>query len=582
MQEHLKEIIEKNDLKTVFQPIISLQNGRIIGYEALTRGPIDSKYRNPEILFEDAKQSNLLWDLEILCRANAIEAFSGFNSDKFLFLNVDPEIIRDKHFIKGLTKELLSEYNINPMNLIFEITEKTSINDYENFNEVINYYKSQGYKIAIDDVGTGYSGLTTIANTRPYYIKIDKSLIKGISFDNFKKSIVKALVEFVNTANAKIIAEGIEDEVDLYTLIEIGVHYGQGYYIARPSNYVVDSVDLISERIIEKNLKMKKNNFSSCASVEIGEIAREDKGIFPLLPCSELYKFFKDNPNVQGIPVVNAHKKIEGLVMNSSFLSMVGTQYGWSVFMKRPVQLVMDLNPLVVDYHTSLDKVSKIVVSREESKLYDYILVEKDNKYYGVVPIATLLEKTMEHELRIAKYSNPLTGLPGNVVIEDTISRMISEKNDFSLLYFDINDFKAYNDTYGFEKGDKVLIFAAGIIKKYVSSFKDSFVGHVGGDDFVAIVKDQNIKELCKKITDDFDCKISNFYSEDHKSKGYIRCKNRKNKDENYSLMSISIAVIQNIEHYESIFDLTETAAKVKKYCKDESRKVKKSCFLIN
>ena len=96
--------------------------------------------------------------------------------------------------------------------------------------------------------------------------------------------------------------------------------------------------------------------------------------------------------------------------MNSNFFSKVGTQYGWSIFMKRPIHLIMDPTPLIVDYYTSLDKVSKIIISREEDKLYDYIILEKDNRYYGVVPVISLLEKTMQFEVNVAKYSNPLTG----------------------------------------------------------------------------------------------------------------------------------------------------------------------------
>jgi len=139
MSDELKKVISSNNLRSVFQPIVSLQTGEVIGYEALTRGPVDSKYMNPEILFEEAKKYGLLWELEILCRSNAIKTFSKHISDKLLFVNIDPAVLNDEHFIKGFTKEILTEHNISPMSLIFEITEKTSIENYKNFNEVINY-----------------------------------------------------------------------------------------------------------------------------------------------------------------------------------------------------------------------------------------------------------------------------------------------------------------------------------------------------------------------------------------------------------------------------------------------------------
>ena len=582
MSDELRRIIASNNLRSVFQPIVSLKTGDVIGYEALTRGPVDSKYINPEILFEEAKTHDLLWDLEILCRSNAIKTFSSHDSDKLLFVNVDPAVLKDEHFIKGFTKDILTEHNISPLSLIFEITEKTSIDNYKNFNEVIDYYKSQGYKIAIDDVGTGYSGLTTIANTRPNYIKMDMSLITNVTRDNFKKAIIKSFVEFANTTNTKIIAEGIEDVCDLYTLIEIGVHYGQGYLINRPNDYLLETPELIKKRIVDKNISLKKHSFSSSSNVEIGEIARQDNPVISTTTCSEIDKLFKSNSNLTGVPIVNSDYMTIGIVMNSNFFSKVGTQYGWSIFMKRPVHLIMDRNPLVVDYYTSLDKVTKIVISREEDKLYDYIIVEKDNKYYGVVPVISLLEKTMQFEVNVAKYSNPLTGLPGNVVIEDSISKLILEKKEFSLLYFDINDFKAFNDTYGFENGDRILSFTASVIQKYTCLYKESFLGHIGGDDFVVIILGHDAYELCQNIINEFDSNISNFYNKDDRENGYIQSFNRNNNEENYPIMSLSIALVTDKNKtYANIYELTEDAAKIKKKCKIESRKIMKSCYLM-
>lgn len=582
MKSELMDIIYNNRLFSVFQPILSLKDGEILGYEALTRVKNIGKYQNPEILFDEAKECDLLWDLEILCRSNAIKAYSKFKTEKLLFLNVDPNVMRDEHFIKGFTKEILTEYNISPMSLIFEITEKSTIENYSNFKEIIDYYKNQGYKIAIDDVGTGFSGLTTIAETRPMYIKIDKGLINGVNRDNFKKAIVKSLVEFANTTNTKIIGEGIEDVNDLYTLIDMGVHYGQGYLFQKPNNQLTGIPENIITMILEKNESKKRHRFSPSSNVVIGEIARIEKPAHPSMTCSQIDSSFKDNPNLRGIPIVDNNQSVLGIIMQSNFLSKVGTQYGWSLYMKRPVHLIMDPYPLVIDYATPLDVVSKIVVSREEEKLYDYIIVEKDNKYFGIVPIISLLEKSMELELNVAKYANPLTGLPGNVVIEDSINKVLEDKRDFSLLYFDLNDFKAYNDTYGFEKGDKIISYTASIIQKHVSAYKDGFVGHIGGDDFIAIIQNKDVNTLCEGITFEFDNNIPHFYNEEDRKRGYICSINRNNSEESFPLMSLSIAVVESGDSMcSSIFDITEIAAKTKKKCKQKSKNMMKSCYIV-
>ena len=578
MEEKLKKIITERQFNIIFQSVVSLTNGEIIGYEALTRGPEGSLFYNPELLFEEAKKANLLWELEKVTRISAIEKFNSFRSDKLLFLNVDPEIIKDEHFIKGTTKEVLEFYGINPSNLIFEITEKTAIRDYKAFKNVIDHYKIQGYKIAIDDVGAGYSGLSAIGEIKPHYVKIDMSLIRNIDKDNFKKAIVKALVEFANNTNIKLISEGIETIDELYTLIEIGVHLGQGFLLAKPSEELVSLREEIKNMIIFRNLFVEKLRFASVKTIKIGEIARHDKPISPFTLGQEVEDIFTKNPNLQGITVVD-NKKIVGLVMRKDFFSRIGTQYGWSVYMKRPIYKLMDSNPLVVDYHLPISDVVKSVVTREEDKLYDYVIVEKDGEYWGVVPVITLLEKSMQLELNIAKYSNPLTGLPGNLIIEEKIKEVISKNEPFSLMYFDLNNFKAYNDVYGFEKGDKVLKYVANILERHLYFYEGSFLGHVGGDDFVAIVMTYDVERLCKNIIEEFDYNIVKFYNEVDVKRGYIRSINRLGKEENFPIMGISIAVLNNSHrNFSSVEEVSEIAAQVKM----KSKKYGKSHYIID
>ncbi|GAA0180702.1 hypothetical protein SH2C18_33460 [Clostridium sediminicola] len=242
MLTELNNIITSCDIRTVFQPIITLRNGSILGYEALSRGPKNSPLEYPDELFNTAKKYNKTWELEYLCRKIAITSAKYKNLHKFLFLNVDPTIINSKNFIKGFTKEFLIENNISPNLIIFEITEKTIIDDYNNFKSALKNYKNQGYEIALDDFGSGYSGLKTLYETKPNFAKIDMDLVRNIHKDHFKITLMKSLVTFANSTNIKIIAEGIESKEELMTLIELGVHYGQGYYIQKPQETIEEDI----------------------------------------------------------------------------------------------------------------------------------------------------------------------------------------------------------------------------------------------------------------------------------------------------------------------------------------------------
>ncbi|SNX53529.1 GGDEF domain-containing protein [Thermoanaerobacterium sp. RBIITD] len=575
--DELKMIIEGKKITTLFQPVVSLQNGEIIGYEALSRGFLGNSLYSPDELFNTAKRENMVFELERICRINAIANFNVFDTDKLLFINVDPDILKDEHFIKGNTKDILKFFNANPSNVIFEVTEKTCVEDYKSFKKVIDNYKSQGYKIAIDDVGTGYSGLSMIAETRPYYIKIDITLIKNIDRDNLKRAIVKALVEFANTTGMKLIAEGIENVDELSTVIELGVHFGQGFLLKKPGESLSDIDNDIKDMIIKFNSLNEKLRFSTSAAISIGEIARRDVGVSPFVFGNVIEKIFMENQNIQGIPMVENGKTV-GLIMRKKFFSHIGTQYGWAIYMKRPVYKIMDTDPLIVDYNTPINDVAKAVISRDEDKLYDYIIVNKNNNYYGVVPVITLLEKTMQLELNIAKYSNPLTGLPGNLIIEENLNKILKENKEFSLLYFDLNNFKAYNDVYGFENGDKVIKYTANIIERHLYFYNDSFLGHIGGDDFIAIVKTLDVEKLCKNIIQEFDHNIVRFYNDADIERGYICTLDRFDNETCFPIMGISISVVNSLnKNFNNIDEISEFASKIKKACK----KFKKSHYII-
>lgn len=566
----LTSILDNNNINSVFQPIISLSDASVIGYEALSRGPRGTALERPDHLFDTAKKMNKLWDLELLCRIAALERAKYMPPDKMLFINVDPKIIHDARFQKGLTREILDKYHIDPTNIIFEITEKTSIDDYRSFRRILDNYTSQGYKIAIDDTGSGYSGLRMLAETRPQFIKIDMQLVRDIDKDNLKQALIRAFYDFAVSTNMKIIAEGIETVSELYTLIDIGIHYGQGFLLQKPMPQFLELRPDIKQLIKDKVEQKKKETFYTAVTMPVGEIARADISFGAGTSGSAAIEAFNSNPVMRGLPVVENGKPV-GLLMKDKFLAHLATQYGVAIYMNRPISLLMDQNPLIVDYDTPLEQVSKLVVARTDDTLYDYIIVTKYGRYYGVTTVRRLLEKTTQLEINRAKHSNPLSGLPGNMIIEEKINRMLESQADFSVLYFDLDNFKPYNDTYGFDKGDKILCLTAQIIRRQLDILAppDSFVGHIGGDDFIAIVPSDKVEQLCQTIIDHFDVRIRSFYHEEHLKNGYIIAKNRHGSEERYPIMAISIAVVTNKgQKFTNATQLAEAAGYVKKMCK--------------
>ena len=419
IKEALDYIIHNKQIKTVFQPIISLSDGSILGHEALSRITCESEIENPEMLFTIAEEYNRLWDLELLCRTTALEAAYKFMIppySKKLFINVNPNIMHYETFKIGFTKSFLMKYNIIPQNVIFEITERNVIEDMAGFKSTINHYKEQDYQIAIDDAGAGNSGLNLISEVNPNYIKLDMNLIRDVDSDRVKFALVKGMVEFSKVSNIFLIAEGIETYEELNTLVNLGVQYGQGYLIQKPDSEVLEIRQDVLQMLKKINLKKNNTSKSLISNTYIASLCTSIGSISPNEIVRNVFYTFKHNLNCFGLCVMENDVPI-GIVTREKLLLKLSGHFDFSLNKDKKISRVMDKDFLSVDYKTPVSIVSSMAMSRENDKLYDFIVVTENDKYLGIVTIKDLLKKTNEIEISSAKHQNPLSGLAGNLII---------------------------------------------------------------------------------------------------------------------------------------------------------------------
>ncbi|TDX52947.1 EAL domain-containing protein [Orenia marismortui] len=566
--KELRAIIRDKDIRTVFQPIINLKNARILGYEALSRGPKGTFFEDPLKMFSIAREYDMLFDLEKVCREKALHVARNLKEDDKLFINIDPHVIYDHNFQGGITKEFIDSLPISHENIVIELTEKTSIQDYNGFKAVLDHYKDQGYQIAIDDTGAGYSGLQSIIAISYDYIKLDHFLIRNIDQDPLKLALLEVFIKFSRKINSKIIAEGIETEDELNTLINMGIDYGQGYFIAPPTIKLKRDLG-ISKYIIDNN-KIKKK---SLIGVIIGELAKREITISEDTKTNKVVDIFEKHQNLQSLVVLKNNKAI-GLIMRDRLYFRLGTKYGYSVFMDRAIKLIMDQNPLIVDFNTPIEEVSNQAMSRGFDDVYDCIIVTKNQKYSGIVSIRVLLDKFSKIKIEHAKNLNPLTNLPGNLIIEREVSERINNQEVFSVLYLDLDNFKSYNDCYGYKKGDEMIDFTARVLTEAVklSGNKSDFVGHIGGDDFVIITTPEKDEIISQAIINRFDKEVKKFFNKRDIESSYIITKDRQGELSKTPLVSISIAIVSNKKRrIDSHLKVSDIAAEVKKYVKEKS-----------
>lgn len=569
IKEALNYIISNKKIKTVFQPIISLRDGSILGHEALSRITCESEIKNPEMLFTIAGKYNRLWELELLCRTEALEAAYIFMVppyNKKLFLNVNPNIMHDETFKKGFTKGFLKQYEITPENVIFEITERNVITDISGFTSTIDHYKGQDYQIAIDDAGAGYSGLNLISDVNPHFIKLDMKLIRYVDTDSLKYALVKGMVEFSKVSNISLIAEGIETYEELETLVNLGVQYGQGYLIQKP-DYEIKDIDQKIRHELKRFNQKKNNNYNNFISnICIKNLCTYTSVAFSNEMVSNVYDIFRLNPDCFGLCVIEDNLPV-GIITQEKLSFKLSGQYGFSLYHKKHISELMDKNFLSVDYKTSISEVSKVAMSRPNNKLYDFIVVTENKKYIGTVTIKDLLQKTIEIEVSAAKHLNPLSGLPGNLIIEQMLIQCVSSTNEYSIAYLDIDNFKAYNDIYGFEKGDLIINLLTDIIRRNISN--EQFVGHIGGDDFVVILNEYVNDNYFKPIANEFEKEVLAFYNEIDINNGFINTNNRHGELEQIPLITLTVVLVNNYtKNFNNVFELTEMLAELKKKAK--------------
>ena len=231
--DDLKRSLRERAVYIDLHPILVADSRQVYGYEALARGTLRT-LRSPEIMFDVAAEADLLWELGRLCRSKAIEAMvSRLTRGEFLFLNVDPHDFADPQFSQ-LDREV-----DDPSRVVIEITERTAIKDYPKFRERLKALRERGYRFAVDDAGSGYAGLGSIANLEPDFIKLDISLINCIDTNFIKQNLVETMVRFANDQGAKVIAEGVERAEEYETVKGLGVHLVQGFFLHRPSENAV-------------------------------------------------------------------------------------------------------------------------------------------------------------------------------------------------------------------------------------------------------------------------------------------------------------------------------------------------------
>ena len=563
LQNELLRILNTKQLTPHFQPIVSLTQRKIMGYEALIRGPSDSPLHSPFNLFETAERYDLSTRLEFLCREITIARYASLDMHEKLFINVSPAVLLGPGFKTGETLRLLDQFGVDPRFVVIELTEHQPIDNYNLMREAVNHYRSMGFEIALDDLGAGYSSLRLWSELLPEYVKIDKHFIQGLHEDPVKFNFVRSIQNIAGSLNCNVIAEGIETKEEFIAIEKLGITHAQGYYFARPAATPIVAVDYtVFTTPHAEPLRPAQSNTATAA-----RIAKAVTPIFAETPISNVMALFQQNSDLTILPLVD-NSIATGIIYRDKFLSkLFSSRYGIELYGKKPISSFIDNTPLYVDQNMPLAEVSKSVTSAMRND--KAFIITHNGAYAGIGTLLDLLENITRQQIQDAKHANPLTLLPGSVPINDRINQLLSNKTAFGIGYFDLDNFKPFNDVYGYSAGDDIIKAVANLLSQLIPP-EDGQVGHIGGDDLIVIFTCADWLARCLSILHRFESIVPRYYNDDDVSSCGIHAENRIGEKCFFPLISLSVGLIspESTRLCHSHVDIADLATAGKKMAK--------------
>lgn len=230
----LEEVLGKRALSVVFQPILAMADGAIVGHEALVRGPAGSWIESPTALFAAAHEAGCYEELSIVCIQETLRAFAALGSRGLLFLNMSPRLVQRPGFDPVRARRFLEDLALCPAGVVIELTEDFPAIDLRYLRESLWLYRSMGFRVALDDLGEGYSTLRLWSELRPEFVKADKHFVRGIARDAVKRQFLRSMQHIAQRCGSQVIAEGIEGAEDFRAARKLGIALAQGWFIGRP------------------------------------------------------------------------------------------------------------------------------------------------------------------------------------------------------------------------------------------------------------------------------------------------------------------------------------------------------------
>jgi diguanylate cyclase (GGDEF)-like protein len=557
---------ECSNIKATYQPIVNLSSGETIGWEAFTRINEDNCFRFLYNSSSFTEATPFSTSIDKNCFENAIQKLGRIHSKHKVFLNIQPQSFQTNAFAPQNISDFIQKYGIKPFQVVFEISSRNSFQNDLSFWDLIDQLKHSGIQFALDDVGSGQSDFRWIADLKPQYIKLDRQFYQNALSETIMKVLLESLVTFCKKMNICMIAERLENLTEIELLVDMGILYGQGYYLARPYFPKKHAIPGYSIDIVKSSNRVKKCQLMKC-NLPIEKYLRQ----VPIIQRKTTVLELKE--------IVSLYTHVTAIVMDKGkAVGVLENQHVYQILCRHKegtgstiidLAKFMEQNFFVAESEMSAVDVVKMIAKQNMGLMNPPIVVMSKNSPMGIVSFVELQDVFIRYQIDEARDANPLTGLPGNMAIQQALEEYYRIGQPISLIYIDLDHFKVFNDQYGFKRGDQMLLQLSQILSWAIKrkGGEGDFLGHIGGDDFVIITTPEKAVGICQLVIKSFSRLRNGCYDMKEIKQGYVDSHDRKGLKKQAPLAAVSLAIV-DCHDRKDIAELPERAASMKQYAK--------------
>ncbi|MFI8614201.1 EAL domain-containing protein [Acidovorax sp. NPDC077693] len=553
-------------LHCVFQPLADLREGGVYAHEALIRGPEGTALHTPDALLAQAQREGILRDFELLCVFTALEQWGALGAPGRLFVNISADALVHGVTLLGAERlgEVVRSFGVSARMLVLEITEHERVSDMPQLRQAIKAVHACGARMALDDFGDGRSSLRLWSEVKPDFVKIDKYFIHDISDHPENLQMLQAIKGIADVFGTTLIAEGIETRDDLRALRDLDIPYGQGWLLGRPAPAPRVAVEGPALEVMQDRRVAVLPHLGQTARPGVlrSLLVVQAPTASPATSNDAVAALFHERTELHALAVVDGTRPV-ALINRQQFMNHYATLYFREVHGRKPCLAFANPSPRVVELDCDVDQLVGILTSQDQRYLSDGYIVTDNGRYLGLGTGDQLVRAVTETRIEAARHANPLTFLPGNIPISLHMQRLLDAGTEFVACYADLNNFKPFNDHYGYWRGDQMIRLVARLATAHCDARRD-FVGHVGGDDFMLIFQSSNWLQRCKNIVDEFAREALTLFDDAARKAGGIGAEDRHGVQRFFACTTLSIGAVRimpgRFRHAEEVANLAAVA----------------------